>query len=159
MKRLFGAALAAAFLSVPALAGDISVADPFARATPPGAGASAAYMVLRNAGPDDRLIAARTDAARRVELHTHILDADGVARMREVEGGIALPAGETVTLAPGGLHVMLMGLTGPLVEGESVALTLVFEKAGEMAVDAPVKAVAPMGMGHGHGHGGAAPKP
>ncbi|MGF1660392.1 MAG: copper chaperone PCu(A)C [Rubrimonas sp.] len=163
MKRLLGAALAAACLAGPALAGDISVADPFARATPPGAGASAAYMAVRNAGSeDDRLVAARSDVARRVELHTHILDADGVARMREVEGGIPLPAGETVTLAPGGLHVMLMGLTGQLLEGESVPLTLVFEKAGELALEAPVRSLArPMeGEAHGHGaHGHGAPKP
>jgi hypothetical protein len=58
--------------------------------------------------------------------------------MREVEGGIPLPAGETVMLERGGLHVMLMGLTAPLEDGADVDLTLVFETAGEVAVTVPV---------------------
>ena len=145
MTRAFVAA--AALLAFPALAGDVTVEGAYARAVPEGARASAAYMAIENAGSDDdRLIAARTDAARRVELHTHIME-NGVARMREVEGGIPAPAGETVTLEPGGLHVMLMGLTRRLREGENVDLTLVFEQAGEIAVTAPIRPVAPSGHG------------
>lgn len=138
---------AAALIAHPALAGDVSIGGAYARAVPEGARASAAYMTIANVGAvDDRLIAARTYAARRVELHTHIME-DGVARMREVEGGIPAPAGETVALEPGGLHVMMMGLTRQLREGESVDLTLVFEQAGEIAVTAPIRPVAPSGHG------------
>jgi copper(I)-binding protein len=72
---------------------------------------------------------------------------DGVAKMREVEGGIPVPAGESVTLEPGGLHVMLMGLSKPLAEGETAPLTLRFESGAEIAVDAPIRAVKPMGHG------------
>ncbi len=158
MTGLRGAVLAALLATAPAMAGELAVTDAFVRAAPPGAGASAAYMTLRSAGRDDRLIAARSDAARRVELHTHILE-DGIARMREVEGGIALPADEAVTLAPGGLHVMLMGLTEPLVAGDAASLTLVFEKAGEIGVRAPIRELRPAaGMRH-EMHGGAMDKP
>jgi copper(I)-binding protein len=157
MTRTLRAACAAALFALPAFAGEITISEPFARATPPGAGASAAYMTITSAGEDDRLIAARSDVARRVELHTHILE-DGIARMREVEGGIALPAGEAVTLAPGGLHVMLMGLNAQLIAGEEASLTLVFDKAGEIVVDAPIRDLsgsrpAMGGMGHGQDHG------
>ena len=138
---------AAVLLASPALAGEVTVEGAYARAVSEGARASAAYMTIENAGAvDDRLVAARTDAARRVELHTHIME-DGVARMREVEGGIPAPAGAAVRLEPGGLHVMMMGLTRRLREGESVDLTLVFEQAGEIAVTAPIRSVAPSGHG------------
>jgi copper(I)-binding protein len=145
MTKLFRAACAAILLAGPAFAGDIAISEAYVRAVAPGAGASAAYMTIRNDGAADTLVAARTDIARRVELHTHILE-DGVARMREVEGGIAAPAGETVTLAPGGLHVMLMGLNGPLAAGATLPLTLVFENAGEMAIMAPIVDVQPGAM-------------
>jgi copper(I)-binding protein len=149
IRHLLAALLACAAL--PALAGDIEIGAPFARAVPEGVRASAAYMTIANHGAtDDRLVAARADFAARVELHEHRME-NGVARMREVEGGILAPAGETVTLEPGGLHVMLMGLDGPLAEGDSVSITLVFEQAGEIAVIAPVRRQAPMAHG---GHGG-----
>ncbi len=144
-RFLCAAALACAAL--PALAADLTVEGAFARAVPEGVRASAAYMTITNPGPeDDRLVAARAPFAARVELHRHLME-NGVAMMREVEGGIPAPAGETVTLEPGGLHVMLMGLSGPLAEGETATLTLVFEKAGEIVVEAPVRSVAPGGRG------------
>jgi copper(I)-binding protein len=119
-------------------AGSLTITEGYAISAGPSARTGAAFMAITNAGDaPDRLIAARTPAAERVELHTHILT-DGVARMREVEGGIPLPAGETVLLERGGLHVMLMGLTGPLEEGTAVDLTLVFEGAGEVDVSVPV---------------------
>jgi len=68
---------------------------------------------------------------------------DGVARMREMEGGLDIPAGQSVALNPGGKHIMLMGLTGPLVEGAEITLTLTFEKAGAIEVSAPVVKVIP----------------
>jgi copper(I)-binding protein len=117
-------AAAALCAASPALSQDVAVEGAFARAVPEGVRASAAYMTLVNAGDaDDRLIAAEAPFAARVELHTHLME-DGVAKMREVEGGIPVPAGESVTLEPGGLHVMLMGLSAPLAEGETAPLTL-----------------------------------
>jgi copper(I)-binding protein len=145
MIRLLAALLGLCALAGPALAEGLAVREPFARAVPEGLRASAAYMTLVNESEkDDRLVAARSPVAARVELHTHIME-DGVARMREVEGGIPVPAGETVTLKPGGLHVMLMGLTGAMPDGGSAEITLVFERAGEMVVTAPIRAMAPMG--------------
>ena len=145
----FAAAAFAALLAAPAFAADIAIEGAFARATPPGAMASAAYMTIGNDGAaDDRLVAARTPAAQRVELHQHLME-NGVARMREIEGGIPVPAGGAATLEPGGLHVMLMGLTGQLEEGASVPLTLVFERAGEITLEAQVRAIAPAGHGGG----------
>ena len=149
-RTLFAAAIACAAISAQApaaSAADLSIEGAYARAVPEGVRASAAYMTIANTGAeDDRLVAASASFAARVELHTHILE-NGVARMREVEGGIPVPAGETVSLAPGGLHVMLMGLSGPLAEGSTAPITLVFERAGAIAVEAPVKAVKPMGHG------------
>jgi copper(I)-binding protein len=71
-----------------------------------------------------------------MDLHTHVRDGD-VMRMREVPA-IDIPAGQTVTLRPGGLHLMFMGLTRPLVEGESFPVTLTFEKAGSVTLDMAV---------------------
>jgi periplasmic copper chaperone A len=151
MIRLRHAALALVLSAAPALAEPvISVEDGYVRAS---AMSGAAFMVIANAGDtDDRLIAAQSDAAERAELHTHIMDAAGVMRMLEVKDGIAVPAGGSHELARGGDHVMLMGLTAPLADGDTVALTLVFEEAGEIEVVLPVdNARMPA---HGHGHGG-----
>ncbi|PWR01541.1 copper-binding protein [Meridianimarinicoccus roseus] len=166
----FAAALAAC-LPVAAFAADgIEAHDAYARASGPSAPTGAAFMVLYNTGDtDDRLVAARAPVAERVELHTHIADENGVMRMREIEGGIALPAGGRHVLARGGDHVMFLGLTAPLEQGAHVPLTLVFENAGEVVLDVVVdhdRAPGALGahgegmqhgkMGHGdmQGHGG-----
>ena len=133
------AAMTAALLAFPAHADDVMVKDPYARAVSPNAKSGAAFMMLHNTGEtDDRLIAVRTDAAQRVELHTHKETGDGILQMRAVEGGIALPAGATHPMVRGGDHVMLMGLTGSLTQGDEIKITLVFEKAGEVKVTIPV---------------------
>ena len=87
-------------------------------------------------------------AARVVELHTHVREGE-VMRMRPVTD-IPVPAGQTVELRPGGLHVMLIGLTGPLQQGSRVPLTLRFERAGEVQVELTVEAAGARGSGHGH---------
>ena len=128
-------------LAVPALAGDAAfmVGDPYARASSPNAKSGAAFMVLTNlSDTDDRLIGAASDAAQRVEIHTHLEDANGVMRMVEVEDGIAIPAGASHMLQRGGDHIMFMGLTRPFADGEMVTVTLEFEVAGEMTVEIPV---------------------
>ena len=132
--------------------GDLVIEGAFSRASAPMAQAGAAFMTITNTGDiDDTLIDAETDASMMIELHTHIMDGDGVMRMREVEGGIPIPAGDTVTLEPGGLHVMLMGLTGSLEEGTTYPLTLVFEEAGSVEVMVNVGGIAASGPG-GHSH-------
>ena len=133
------AAMSLAFLSPSALMAEISVADAYARASSPSAKAGAAFMVLENsATADDRLLGARSDAAKKVELHTHAESADGVMKMLPIEGGIVVPAGGSHTLKRGGDHVMFMGLTGPFEQGETVTVTLEFEKAGDLVVEIPV---------------------
>ena len=118
--------------------GPIAITKAWARAAAAPGGASAAYLTLTIADGSDRLVAAESDAAARVELHTHELDANGVARMRQIEA-IPVAAGTPSELKPGGLHVMLMGLGRPLAAGETIGLTLVFEKAGRVSLTVPVK--------------------
>jgi hypothetical protein len=159
------AALAVLSLAAaPALAQGIAVEDPYAITPVPGAPTGAAYMMIRNDGAaPDRLVGARSPAAELVELHAH-REEDGVMRMRPVEGGLDLPAGSTLPLERGGAHVMLMGLTDPLEDGEVIPITLIFETAGEVAVEVPVDLARLAGdaradaaaehAGHGEGHEG-----
>lgn len=140
-KSVAMAAVAAFVLTGPALAGDakIMVKDAYARASTPTSKSGAAFMMLMNQSDQaDRLIAARTDSAKRTELHTHEEDGDGVMRMIHVEEGFEIPAGGMHMLQRGGDHVMLMGLTEPMAQGETVTLILTFEKAGEMTIEVPV---------------------
>lgn len=143
--------LAAGFLAafaLPSLAfADATVSDPYARATPPNARNGAAYATI-NSTTGDRLLSVVTAAAKMAEIHETTVQ-DGVARMREIEGGLEIPAGGAVTLAPGGKHIMLMGLTGPLAEGAEITLTLTFEKAGEIEATAPVRKLDAAGHGRG----------
>ena len=125
----------------------VSVETPWTRAAGQGA-TGAGYMVLR-APAGDRLVGATSPVAGRVELHTHIRDGE-VMRMREVPA-IELPPGQAVTLAPGGLHLMLIGLTRPLAVGEAVPVTLRFERAGEVQVSLAVQPAGARGPGGGHG--------
>ncbi len=131
--------LAALALSAPALAhsvtaGEIEIIHPAIPAPAASAKAAAGYMAIANNGPTpDRLIGVETPAAASATLHTTEHGADGVARMAHLPA-LVIPAEDTVVLAPGGMHVMLMGLTAPLTEGEMVPATLVFEHAGRVAI-------------------------
>lgn len=154
MHRRTLLAAAAALLAMPAMAhdytaGDIAIGHPWTRAA--GAnGTGAGYMSLRNGGTQpDRLIAASSPIARSVELHTHVRDGN-VMRMRPVEGGIPVAPGQTVTLNPGGYHVMMLGLTAPLTQGTRVPLTLRFEHGGEVQVELAVEAAGARGATAGH---------
>ena len=132
---LLGAALSLAAL--PAFA-EIVIEDAYARSSSPAARVGASFMVIHNTGDEaDRLIDAASDAAVKVELHTHIMN-DGVAKMVHVPEGFPVEAGGDLLLQRGGYHVMLMGLTAPFVQGEMVTLTLTFEKAGEMTIMVPI---------------------
>ncbi|WP_299981868.1 copper chaperone PCu(A)C [uncultured Ruegeria sp.] len=123
-----------------ALAADvINVDDAYARSAGKSAKAGAAFMMIENQGEtDDRLIGAASDVADRVELHTHKIDENGVAKMMQVEDGILIPAGETHMLKRGGDHVMFMGLNAPFEQGAMVPVTLIFEQAGEVVVEIPI---------------------
>ena len=151
------APVAALTLALPALADEtIVVTDSYARVAGPSAKSGAIFMVIENPGvSDDRLVAAKTDVAKRVELHTHKMTADGVMQMIEVPEGFAVPAGGSHALARGGDHIMLMGLTDRLDDGDTVALTLTFEQAGDIAIEVPVdlNRKPEHGAGHGHMHG------
>ena len=108
----------------------------------PGDPSGAAFLVIRNTGDEaDWLILAQTDAAARAELHTHIMDSEGVMRMREAEGGFALPAGEAIEMARGGDHVMLMGL-GDISPGDTITIELTFVSGEALVVDVPVSLAA-----------------
>jgi len=162
LSKVIAAALIAA--ATPALAADyslgkIEIDTPWTRATPPSASAGGGFLRVTNTGEeDDRLVSASSPIAGRVELHTMDMTG-GVMKMREMKDGIPVPAGETVELKPGSLHVMFLELSGPITQEKPVSVTLTFEKAGsvdvEMAV-APVGAPGPEGMqmkmdGSGHG--------
>ena len=115
------------------------IENAYARATGASAMAGAAYMQITNqSGQDDVLVAVKTDRAAMAHLHTHIESSDGVMMMRQIDGGIKLPAGGSVEMKRGGDHVMMMGLTGPLNAGDRVKVTLTFEKAGEVVTEVPV---------------------
>jgi copper(I)-binding protein len=161
MIRLLRAALAAAILVVtPAFAhngvthlGAINISLPFTRATLPNAPVGGGFLTIENEGPEaDRLISASSPAAAEVQIHEMAMEGD-VMKMRQLADGLELPAGQTVVLAPGGFHLMFMGLKQAFVEGETVAVTLTFEKAGSVEVLLPVEAAAadaPTAAGHAH---------
>ena len=133
------AASVAALLATSALAADITIKDPYARASTMMSKSGAIFLTMENTGDsDDRVIAATVDVAERAELHTHKEDANGVMRMMEVEEGFVVPAGGMHMLKRGGDHVMMLGLTKALEQGDMISLTLTLEQAGEITVDVPV---------------------
>ena len=145
LRRLALAALVA-ILALPAFAldyklGAIEIGQPWTRATPPTAESGGGYLVLKNTGTTpDRLIAVKSPAADKVEIHEMKMDGN-IMRMREVEKGIEIPPGATVELKPGGFHVMFMGLKAPFAKDAKVPATLVFEKAGSIDVELMVQAM------------------
>jgi periplasmic copper chaperone A len=148
-KRLALATLLSLTATIAMAGGTVTVEDPYARAVPPGQPTSAAFMGLVNGtGAPRALVGGTSDAAEVVELHTHTME-DGMMKMRRVER-IDLPAGETVTLAPGELHVMLIGLKRGLNPGDQIELTLDLDDGTVLKVQAPVREV--QAMQHDHHH-------
>jgi len=118
--------------------GDLRIVHPWAKASLKGAPNSAAYMAITNTGEtSDRLIAASAPVSKAAELHAMSMT-NGVMRMRRLEGGVPLPAGETIALKPGGKHIMLIGLKDQLEPGSSFSVTLNFENAGEHRIEVMV---------------------
>jgi copper(I)-binding protein len=129
--------------------------DPWIRGSVPGQKNGAGYLVIDNKSSQaGALVSANSDRAQRIELHT-IVREDGVAKMREVQE-IPIPANGSVTLQPGGYHVMFIGLTQPFKEGESIPVMLNF--SGEQTTEVSFTVKAPTYMGsagmQGHNHGG-----
>lgn len=115
-------------------AGALKISAAWSRATPSGARVGGGYITIKNTGKEaDRLVAADTEVSGHVEIHEMKMD-DGIMKMRPLADGLAIPAGETVVLKPGGYHLMFMGLKAPLTEGQSFIVRLKFEKAGETTV-------------------------
>ncbi len=134
IRQALAATALAAAISLPVSAQQspsVEIHQPFAWISPAGASGAAYARIYNPSGSDDRIVAVSTTNARRAELHTHSLGTDGVARMHRLEEGIPLPAGQSVDLAPGGMHIMLMGLHKPPAPGEFLDLILEMESGGE----------------------------
>ncbi|WP_312553923.1 copper chaperone PCu(A)C [Massilia sp.] len=156
MKPTLFALLAAGLFSTGALA-QVTVTDPWVRATVPAAKSAGAFMQLKSASAT-RLVGVSTPVAGRAEIHEMAME-NNTMRMRAVDG-IDLPAGQPVNLASGGYHLMFFDLKRQLKEGETVPVTLVVQDAAKkrssVTVEAQVKPltyVAPAAQGHGSGHG------
>ncbi len=118
--------------------GPITIHDPYARASGRLAQMGGAFLGVENRSDRElHLVGARSDVAKKTQLHTTIMK-DGVMRMVHLEDGVRIAPGETHWFKRGGDHIMLMGLKRPLETGDKVHLVLVFEKAGEIGLDVPV---------------------
>ena len=162
MKPILGL-LAALMLTTAAHAhgvktGDLEIIHPNIPQPPATAKSAAGYMAISNEGDQaDRLVGVETGLAQKSMLHTTEHSADGVARMVHLEA-LEIPAGDTVVLEPGGMHVMLMGLTQTLKEGDMLPATLIFEQAGRVEVEFmvdPSEGVDHSKMNHGSTNPGA----
>jgi copper(I)-binding protein len=122
-------------------AGSLVITEPWSRATPGGARVGGGYLRITNTGSaPDRLTGGSFALAGRVEVHQMSMAGD-VMRMAPVVGGLVVAPGETVELKPGGFHLMFMDLREPLKEGQAVTGTLVFERAGPVAVSFAVRGI------------------
>jgi hypothetical protein len=118
----------------------VSVEQPWSRATPPGSKIGVGFMQLKNAGAAaERVVGVTSPLAGRVEMHVTTREGD-VMRMRQVES-FDVPAGGSFDLKPGGAHLMLVDLHRPFKQGEKVPLTLKLEKGGELKVELTVEAL------------------
>ncbi len=149
-RAAIGALFAAVAFAAPALAhevkvGSLEITNLWARATPPKAPTGAGYLTITNHGGEaDTLTAVSTPAAETSELHIMKVK-NGIMSMHQVEGGIKIPVGKTVTLAPGGYHLMFITLKGPLKDGGKLPVTLTFAKAGKVDTFLHIMPVGSMG--------------
>ncbi len=138
----------------PLKAGDLEISGGWTKAMLPGQKVGGGFLVIKNTGSvDDRLVSAASPAAPDVQLHEMSVVND-VMEMRQLSDGVALPAGQTVELKPGGLHLMFMNVSEPFKDGAAVPLTLTFEKAGAVEMTLPVAPANAKEMPEGHGHTG-----
>jgi copper(I)-binding protein len=122
--------------AVPTGPATVAVADALCRPTPNGRDITGCYLTL-TASQADRLVSVGSPISGLAQIHEMSTE-NGMMKMGELKDGLALPAGEAVSLAPGGNHIMLMQLKQPLAAGEQVALTLTFEHAQPVGVRATV---------------------
>lgn len=135
--------LSLAFTASAAETSTLQFSNAWVRATPPNAQVAGGFLDIRNAGGSaDRLLSASTDAAERVEIHEMKMDGE-VMQMRQLGDGLVIPAKQTVSLKPGGIHLMLIAPKQPLAQGQPIAITLVFEKAGNRRLEFAVSKQAP----------------
>ncbi|MGY6705592.1 copper chaperone PCu(A)C [Roseinatronobacter sp.] len=158
MKKLLLTTAAAVTFALPAIACELEVDDAYARTSTAMSQSGAAFMhIMNQSATDCRIIGVRSDVAQRVELHTHLEDANGVMRMVEVEEGFTVPAEGMHALARGGDHVMFLGLNQSLSHGDELAVTLLLENGEELELVIPVdlERGADHGGGddHSHSHG------
>ncbi|MBN9512381.1 MAG: copper chaperone PCu(A)C [Alphaproteobacteria bacterium] len=145
IRRWLVAAAIATF-ALPALAqdykvGSLEIGKPWTRATPPSAQSGGGFLTITNKGTTpDRLVAVRTTASNKAEIHEMKMDGN-VMRMRELEKGLEIPPGATVELKPGSYHLMFMELKAPFAKDARIPATLVFEKAGSVDVELSVAAM------------------
>jgi periplasmic copper chaperone A len=129
-----GLALAAGQATAQFKTGPVTIEQPWARATPPGAEVAGGYFTIKNDGAEaDRLVSVTAEIAGRAELHQMAVE-NGVMKMRPLDSGVEIPASGSVTFDPSGYHVMFMDLKKPLKEGDKFNGTLTFEKAGTVDV-------------------------
>ncbi|GGX72827.1 copper chaperone PCu(A)C [Saccharospirillum salsuginis] len=142
-KRLFAAAASLMFSAL-SLAHDyqhhdLTIAHPWARATPPGVTVGGGFLTIHNGSDqDETLLGGSAPFAREVQIHETRQEGD-VMKMEHRPEGLLIPAGESRSLQPGGYHVMFMGMDSPLVDGEKVPVTLTFEHAGNIDVEFAVE--------------------
>lgn len=158
MSRLMLAAALTAMLVSPVLAhdytaGSLKIGHPWARATPKGAPVGGGYLTVTNTGTTpDRLIGGSVPVSSGFEIHEMAMD-NGVMKMRMLPKGLEIKPGETVTLKPGGYHLMFTGLKEQLKQGENFKGTLQFEKAGKVDVEFDIEGIAATSAGGASGHG------
>lgn len=129
----------------------IHLSDAYIRAMPPNAPVAGGYVTITNDGPqDDRLIGASSPRAGEVQIHEMTMNGD-VMKMRELPDGLAIPAGQSVSLTPGGYHLMFLKVTEPFAEGDSVPATMVFQNAGRIELPIEVRPMRPATASH-QGH-------
>lgn len=129
--------------------GDLTLKSPFARATLPNQPVAGAFLTITNSGTeDDVLIAVSSPISQRGEVHEMKMVGDTM-KMREMADGLVIPAGETVELKPGGYHLMFMQLNEPLIEGETVEMTIEFQNAGSITLPVAVMGKGAKTMNHG----------
>ena len=137
--------LAAPARAVEVKAGDLVISQAWSRATPGGAKTGGGFLTIENKGSaPDRLVAVSGDFAGKIEVHEMAVK-NGVMTMRPVENGLTIEPGKTVTLAPGGYHLMMLDLKAPLKQGDKLPVTLQFEKAGTVAISLDVQGIGAKG--------------
>lgn len=157
MKTILSALFAALVLAIAPAAsahdytkGALTIDHPIVSPINPPRTVTAGYFTIQNKGGRDRLVSASSPMAKSVEIHTHRKGANGMMRMEMLKQGVVVPAKGEVAFKPGGLHLMMFGVSAAIKEGDAVLVTLVFEKAGPIDVMAMGEQPSLSGAGHKH---------